>query len=461
MRSFLHKNLDLLRPLLATASTAIPSRGPPSTGYLTVTDPGSFVETEELFTSILITLAAGHQALLVSCSSDTIKDLRNALEQLLLLAFGFAVTSVHLAHPTSSSEFLSSIFHCTKAPDFYHANHSTSGSTTSLPRRRPGAPSKTEVDENDSSHARQSSGHHRYASDRAEGGSSARSISAASAKYVPSPSTSEGELLPLPIGLPLRLHRDRGHSHSRTAATVGSRPVMFAQQSVIGDSASASSISSLLASKYLPNVILVEGLMDANAAVHKFLLEMLDKRQVIDKGTVYPLPTIFLVVSISRASHHDCNLPLSLLDRFFLCHHIATPVVNIGNNNVPVKEALIEANEIAILSSGIENIMVHADVARYSRDLMMAIRNHPLTATGVSPRSGADLVLAAQALALLSNSCAVTPDHIALMADKIIGHRLIIATQSPYVSTRTRRKLHGVRGIDVVLDVLHALPVPV
>ncbi|KAJ3022584.1 hypothetical protein HKX48_005770 [Thoreauomyces humboldtii] len=214
--------------------------------------------------------------------------------------------------------------------------------------------------------------------------------------------------------------------------------------------------------KQLPHVVVVEGLDFASGAVHGALMEVIERGQVTDRNTVYPCPTPFLIIGLtSNSPQRRQSMPPQLLERFFLCHTLSS-TLNRCVVTYPGKVPLLRFEDLAQLASTtLGTLHVEQDILYYMRNLITALRNHPGVSTGVSPKSGTDLALACRVLALLSGTGAVMPDHVALMIDKVVAHRLFPVHFSVYVSPDARQALQRLTCVDIVADVVGCIPAPV
>ncbi|TPX61698.1 hypothetical protein PhCBS80983_g00939 [Powellomyces hirtus] len=435
-RSCLQDILDIVRPTLVPSFGSIKSSSGTTTPRSANRAQTSGQATEELLVSILIALIAGQRAILVSIKHDLARELRKTLEQLLSYIFNFTVTHVQVDRPDRTithAEFLSALVHRVRGMD--HGAASTPVSNTS---RRKGHLSRGESEEDrDVMKSSLSGSHIRQGSMRSEPASDSGDSPAQSA-----------------FALAYRSHR--GHNHSRTAATMGSRPLLFSVPISSGDTPPESHFS-LTGAKQLPNIIIVEGLDCASGAVHGALMEVLERGQVTDRSTVYPCPAPFLVIGLISASSTRPTMPPQLLNRFFLCHSLSAPLHRCVIT-FPAKVPLIPFEDIAQLASSIADIHMEADVFGYLKNLITALRNHPSVSTGVSPKCGTDLAHGARILALLSGTPGVTPDHVSMMMDKVVAHRIVPISHAP---PDARQRSRGIGGIEIVLDVVGSMPVPV
>ncbi|KAI8589315.1 hypothetical protein BDZ88DRAFT_149889 [Geranomyces variabilis] len=432
----LHDILAVIQPHLynvATSKSASGTATPRSFGQSGSNNSTSAQATEELLISILIALVAGQRAMLISIKPELSRELRRTLAQLLSYIFNFTVTHVQVDRPDrpiTHSEFLSSLLHRMRGADHVSVGTPVSGSNAS---RRRGNLSHEQSEDDPMKHSLSSS-HIRQTSVRSD-------------------SISDSGESPGVSAFALAYRSQRKHNHTRVAATTGSRPVLFTN-----DTPPESNYS--LMAKQLPNIVIVEGMDFASGAVHAALMDVIERGQVTDRGSVYPCPTPFLVIGLVSAANGKPTMPPQLLDRFFLCHTLsAFPQRCVVT--YPAQIPLVPYEDVAQMAAVLDKVHLDPDVFYYSRNLITALRNHPSVSTGVSPRSGTDLVQAARILALMSGTWAVTPDHVSMVIDKVVGHRLTAVQFSASTPQEPHSRSRGISGVDIIVDVVGSMPVPV
>ncbi|KAJ3162843.1 putative MoxR protein [Geranomyces michiganensis] len=431
----LHDILTVIQPHLynvAASKSASGTATPRSFGHGGSINNTSAQATEELIISILIALVAGQRAMLVSIKPELSRELRRTLEQLLSYIFNFTVTHVQVDRPDrpiTYSEFLSSLLHRVRGADHISVGTPASGSNAS---RRRGNLSLDQSEDDPTKYSLASS-HFRQTSVRSD-------------------SISDSGDSPAVSAFALAYRSQRKH-HTRVAATAGSRPILLSNDTP------PESNHSLMA-KQLPNIVIVEGMDLASGAVHAALMDVIERGQVTDRSSVYPCPTPFLVIGLVSAVNGKPTMPSQLLDRFVLCHTLsAFPQRCVVT--YPAQIPLVPYEDVAQMAVVLDKVHLDPDVFYYARNLITALRNHPSVSTGVSPKCGTDLVQAARILALMSGMWAVTPDHVSMVIDKVIGHRLTAVQSATSAPQEPHNRLRGISGLDIILDVVSNMPVPV
>jgi MoxR-like ATPase len=100
----------------------------------------------------------------------------------------------------------------------------------------------------------------------------------------------------------------------------------------------------------------------------------------------------------------------------------------------------------------VRKLFVHDSVLGYIQKIVTETRRHPHVAFGSSPRGGLHLLHGAQAIAAIRRQSFVTPDHVKLLAEPVLAHRVLVKPHS---------RVQGVDGARVVEEVLRKVEVPV
>ncbi|CAG8438432.1 14015_t:CDS:10 [Ambispora leptoticha] len=231
-------------------------------------------------------------------------------------------------------------------------------------------------------------------------------------------------------------------------------------------------------SKKLAQAAIVEGL-EMNELIHAFLLEMLIKKQVTDRTTVYNLPRPFIVIALLPLSNTRYKLPSQLLDRFFISYTYEGIIGNSGSGKAVSssnrKNNIVRYNEIEDFSKKMEKVFIHNDMQRYIRDVVIGMRTHRIVKGGITARTASDLVTLVKALAVVFQKNFVTPELVLIASEKVFSHRLIIRELGDDKSTMYGTSLHTLLKLrsqvtsggatqtlgDVVADVLQAVRPPI
>jgi MoxR-like ATPase len=114
-------------------------------------------------------------------------------------------------------------------------------------------------------------------------------------------------------------------------------------------------------------------------------------------------------------------------------------------------EQVITAEQLLDLQERIKNIFVDELIEDYIVSLVTATRHHEDVYLGASARGSLALYRTSQARAAISGRDYVIPDDVKLLAEPVLGHRLIISPAA---------RIRNVTAPTVMSDILNAVPVP-
>ncbi|HEU4541466.1 MAG TPA: MoxR family ATPase [Jiangellaceae bacterium] len=210
-------------------------------------------------------------------------------------------------------------------------------------------------------------------------------------------------------------------------------------------------------------LLLVDEINRTPPKTQSAFLEAMQERQVTVEGHTHALAAPFHVLATANPIEYDGTYPLpeAQLDRFLLRLHFGYPD---GGEEAAVLRrriarrredvavpAVIDAPTLRRLQSGVEQVDVDPDVARYCVDLVRATRDHRAVEVGASPRGSLALVLVARALAVLSGRYYVLPEDVKACAVPALGHRLTL---------RPEMWASGTTGQAVVEELLDVVSTP-
>ncbi len=211
------------------------------------------------------------------------------------------------------------------------------------------------------------------------------------------------------------------------------------------------------------NLLLADELNRASPKAQSALLEAMEERQVTSDGTSHPLPDPFIVLATQNPYDAAGTFPLphSQRDRFLMR-------LSLGYPDRAAEDALLAGTEmrprpedlgvvggppfVAAFAKAAHGAHVSTAVRTYVLDLVQATRSHPDITVGASPRAAIAVLRAAAACALATGRNFVAPDDVKLVAEPVLGHRLVIHPAA---------ELAGITVPDTVADILSRLVVPV
>jgi MoxR-like ATPase len=182
------------------------------------------------------------------------------------------------------------------------------------------------------------------------------------------------------------------------------------------------------------------------------LLEAMQERQVTIDGKPHPLSARFMVVATQNPLEQQGTYPLpeAQLDRFLFKQTLQYPsrdeerriVATYGVQSGQTAPAdmgvaeVVTAKALAAASAAVAGVKLSDEVVTYVLDLVRSTRETADLQSGASPRSAAQLALAARARAALDGRDYVIPDDVKALALPALRHRVIL---SPAAEIEGRR----------------------
>jgi MoxR-like ATPase len=190
------------------------------------------------------------------------------------------------------------------------------------------------------------------------------------------------------------------------------------------------------------------------------LLEAMQERQVTIDGKAHRLSDRFMVVATQNPLEQQGTYPLpeAQLDRFLFKQTLGYPtrdeerriVATYGVQSGQTAPAdmgvaqVVDAKTLAAASAAVAAVKLSDDVVTYVLDLVRSTRETADLQSGASPRSAAQLALAARARAALDGRDYVIPDDVKGLALPVLRHRVIL---SPAAEIEGRRADEVIQGL--------------
>ena len=209
-------------------------------------------------------------------------------------------------------------------------------------------------------------------------------------------------------------------------------------------------------------MVLGDEINRASPKTQAALLEAMEERQVTVDATTYPLPQPFLVIATQNPIEHEgtYRLPESQLDRFMMRLRMGYPDRHAevamleadtgAASNIPLSP-VADAATVQGMISAAAGVHVAPALKGYIVDLATASRNHPALRLGVSPRAVLGVLRTSRALAASMGRDYVVPEDIKALLVPVVEHRLVLSADANF---------SGLRGADILSDVIRAVPVP-
>jgi MoxR-like ATPase len=182
-------------------------------------------------------------------------------------------------------------------------------------------------------------------------------------------------------------------------------------------------------------MVLADEVNRATPKAQSALLEAMEEHQVTTEGETRRLPEPFFVIATQNPSHQVGTFPLpeSQLDRFLMCLRLGYPDADAerllleGRDRRDMVAELtprINAAELSALQQSVREVFASAALYDYLQALIHYTRQSPDFLTGLSPRSGLNLLHAARAWAFLEGRDYLLPEDVQAVLPSVVGHRL-------------------------------------
>jgi MoxR-like ATPase len=210
-------------------------------------------------------------------------------------------------------------------------------------------------------------------------------------------------------------------------------------------------------------LLLVDEINRATPRTQSALLEAMAERQVAVERESMPLPRPFLVIATQNPIELEGTFPLpeAQLDRFLLRIQVGYPsedeeqaILHRFKQEEPLEslQPVTGAAHILTLQQVVRQVQWQPEVERYLLAIVRATRKHADIQLGASPRGTLALYRACEAYAAIQGRDYVEPDDVKLLAPHVLTHRLL---------TTTRTRMRGHRALEIMTEILAAMPVPV
>ena len=212
----------------------------------------------------------------------------------------------------------------------------------------------------------------------------------------------------------------------------------------------------------MAQIVLADEINRATPKTQSALLEAMEERQITVDGVTHSLPQPFIVLATQNPIEYEGTFPLpeAQLDRFLLRVHIGyadrldeIAILKRQRDGHPIETlpTVVDAAELLHLQEVIKQVHVDDLIVEYIVALVVATRDHGDVYLGASTRGALALYRAAQAWAAINGRDFVIPDDVKLLAQPVLGHRLIISPAA---------RVRNVTAQAIIDEVLAAVPVP-
>ena len=210
------------------------------------------------------------------------------------------------------------------------------------------------------------------------------------------------------------------------------------------------------------NLLLVDEANRASPKTQAALLEAMQERQVTVDGTGHRIAAPFMVIATQNPIEFEGTFPLpeAQLDRFAMLLSLGYPsredevrllAEHAAGDPVEAIAPVADVDELRAAIRLARDLHVEAAVNEYAVGILGRTRDDPRLSLGASPRAGVVMMRMARARALLGGRAFVTPEDVALVAPRVLAHRVV-----PSADARAA----GATPTDVIDDIVARTPLP-
>lgn len=222
----------------------------------------------------------------------------------------------------------------------------------------------------------------------------------------------------------------------------------------------------LLPGPLFNRVVLVDEINRTGPKTQSALLQAMEESIVTLDRKTYPLPEGFLIIASQNPLDFEGVYPLleSQLDRFLLRLEMSYPGGDTeqailakydhpggGHLEAVADLQTLPADLIAAAMKQAAAIHVADTVYQYVTEIAASSREHPRLALGLSPRGSLAIVRCARIEAAMAGREFVTPDDIKSVAPMVVGHRLLVTSET---------LLEGITPLQIYREIETSVAVP-
>ncbi len=191
----------------------------------------------------------------------------------------------------------------------------------------------------------------------------------------------------------------------------------------------------------MANIVLSDEINRAPPRTQSALLEAMAEHQVTVDGVTRDLVRPFWVVATQNPIEYEGTFPLpeAQLDRFLMRITVGYPPAEAESEMLlrlqldhPIEkvEQVVDTESLLEAQRQVRQIFVHQKVRDYIVRLVQATRVHPDLSLGSSPRGSLAIMRSAQALAACDRVSFILPDHVKMVLNPALAHRLILSPEA-------------------------------
>lgn len=188
-------------------------------------------------------------------------------------------------------------------------------------------------------------------------------------------------------------------------------------------------------------MVLVDEINRASPRTQSALLEAMGEGLVTMDRVSYRLEKPFMVMATQNPIDQEgtFRLPEAQMDRFLMRLSLGYPSAAEEKemcqrvqvqHPIETLTPITTADEILKCQRGVREIPVGSEVSDYLVGMTRATREHAALRLGASPRGSLGLFRAAQSLAAIQGQTPVTLDHVRVMVEPVLAHRLMLRREA-------------------------------
>src|SRR5450432_2240076 len=194
--------------------------------------------------------------------------------------------------------------------------------------------------------------------------------------------------------------------------------------------------------------VLVDEINRASPRTQSALLEAMGESMVTAGNVTYRLQKPFMVVATQNPIEQEGTflLPEAQKDRFLMRMNLGYPSLTDERKMVerfqlrhPIEtlEPVMTSEEILKSQEAVRTVQVPPEACDFILKIVRATREHPALLLGASPRGSLGLFRAVQAMSAIDGKDSVSVEHVKVIAEKVLAHRLIVRQEEKYRDVKT------------------------
>lgn len=212
------------------------------------------------------------------------------------------------------------------------------------------------------------------------------------------------------------------------------------------------------------DIVLADEVNRASPRTQSALLEAMERGKVTIDGQTRDLSSHFFVIATQNPVDHESTFPLpeAQLDRFAMRLSIGYPEAEVERGLMQhgtrryddlTVDRVTPWSTIETVRQKAADVFLEASLLDYVHGIVLASRQHPKIAVGISPRGATQFCDLLKVHACLAGRDFVTPEDVRNLAEPVLAHRLILVDADFTLQ-------HGIVQQQLIREIVTAQPVP-